>query len=290
MQGLNNIHKKRFETQIAQELEKIYGEQEAAAIAKIYIQDKDFGQGASDEVISSAFAKDLARLLKSEPVQYIVGKAFFYKTFFEVNPHVLIPRPETEELVYIVSQLLKNELSHPLRILDVGTGSGCLGISLAQSLHTDVELTLLDISNDAMMVAKENAMKHAYPTKLIELDFLDETKWHELGDYSVVISNPPYIDEHERQEMMDNVLSYEPALALFAAPPILFYQKLLHFVQLQKGQVLLACECNPLYMAETQRLFSEFNMKDIIIHQDLQGKERHVTAWHFPQQGELLDQ
>ncbi|MBI3882925.1 MAG: peptide chain release factor N(5)-glutamine methyltransferase [Sphingobacteriales bacterium] len=163
----------------------------------------------------------LHQLLLHKPIQYILGEAWFYNMKLQVNEHVLIPRPETEELVEAVINDHKEKTS--LQIIDIGTGSGCIPIALEKHLPA-ATIHALDFSEPALSIAKDNSFEHNAEIDFIQLDFLDETTWKTLGMFDVIVSNPPYIPLHEKKGMNKNVTSYEPHSALFVPDeqPLLF--------------------------------------------------------------------
>ena len=165
----------------------------------------------------------LSRLKSQEPIQYILGKTEFYGLPFKVTPDTLIPRPETEELVDWI--LKESSESAQLSILDIGTGSGCIPISLAKKLPNST-LTSIDISKEALAIAKENAKLNSVDINFIELDILNTQKLP--SSYDIIVSNPPYVRELEKKEILPNVLQNEPHLALFVENdnPLIFYNKI----------------------------------------------------------------
>src|SRR6188474_3469467 len=177
------------------------------------------------------------RLKNNEPVQYVLGEAWFAGMKFKVNKNVLIPRPETEELVDWVVKEIKNlnpdsyrEKIEKLRILDVGTGSGCIPITIKKKLaHASV--SAIDVCGEALFVATENAIAHNIDVDFILLDFLDEEKWQELGQFDIIVSNPPYVKQSETRTMHERVTNFEPRLALFVPDndALLFYRNLSDF-------------------------------------------------------------
>lgn len=170
----------------------------------------------------------LQQLKQQMPVQYILGKAWFYELPFKVSPAVLIPRPETEELVAMAIAHCKKTSAQNL--LDIGTGSGCIPISIKTALP-NLHVVSVDVSAAAITLASENALALKCPIDLKILDFLDENNWPLLDRYDVIISNPPYIPEDEGTRLDKNVTAYEPHLALFvpANQPLLFYKKIADF-------------------------------------------------------------
>lgn len=238
---------------------------------------------SESEMLKIHFAvKDL---LKNKPIQYIKGETEFCELKFKVNENVLIPRPETSEMVFkIVNKTTgqrDNEFySHRdaesiLSILDIGTGSGCIAISLAKLLP-DAQVYALDISEDALKVARENAINNKVNITFILDDILSlnndiETK------FDIIVSNPPYVRELEKAEMHDNVLKWEPDKALFVSneDPLIFYRKILEFAKShlkENGEIWF--EINEYLGKEMTELCYEFGFPNVIIHKDFRGKER----------------
>ena len=238
---------------------------------------------SESEMLKIHFAvKDL---LKNKPIQYIIGETEFCELKFKVNENVLIPRPETSEMVYkIVNKTTgqqDNEFySHRdaesrLSILDIGTGSGCIAISLAKLLP-DAQVYALDISEDALKVARENAINNKVNITFIHDDILSlnndiETK------FDIIVSNPPYVRELEKAEMRDNVLKWEPDKALFVSneDPLIFYRKILEFAKShlkEDGEIWF--EINEYLGKEMTELCKEFGFSNVKIHKDFREKER----------------
>lgn len=165
----------------------------------------------------------LKRLQKEEPIQYILGRTEFYGLPILVNKQVLIPRPETEELVHwIIEDILSDFNSNSKNILDIGTGSGCIAIALAKHI-SDIDVTAIDISKKALIIARQNAALNQVKINFLHMDILSPKKLSEK--YDIIVSNPPYVRESEKAEMSKNVLNNEPHLALFVKNnnPLLFY-------------------------------------------------------------------
>ncbi|MCD2422011.1 peptide chain release factor N(5)-glutamine methyltransferase [Niabella pedocola] len=217
------------------------------------------------------------RLLKAEPIQYILNEAWFYDIAFFVNKQVLIPRPETEELV---DTIIREQQGRPsVRILDIGTGSGCIPIILKRKLP-EATVTACDISPDALAVARKNAARYQVDIRLVQLDFLNETNWPELPIVDVLVSNPPYIPVADKTSMHKNVLDYEPGLALFVPDedPLLFYRKIAAAatsILAPGGRIYL--EVHEKLATETRQLF-EAGGFHASIKTDMQGKQRFVMA------------
>ena len=211
------------------------------------------------------------RLKMYEPIQYILGIAHFYGYDFKVMPSVLIPRPETEELVDLIVN------SKPFgRIVDIGTGSGIIPISLGKTIEK-LELHAIDISEEALTIAIENAKLLDVKVEFHQLDILvDDLPMNEID---VIVSNPPYVLESDKKEMMQQVLGHEPDLALFVEDetPLIFYSRIVDLAlkTLRKGGVLFF-EIHEKFGAEMIALCSDFEKVDLL--KDLQGKDRFIKA------------
>ena len=227
---------------------------------------------AADKLIQ----KTLQELLLHKPVQYVLGEAWFYRMKLKVNEHVLIPRPETEELVEQLIKDRKSKLTDPA-ILDIGTGSGCIPIAIKKNLPAS-KLTAIDVSKDALALAKENAELHNAHIIFRELDFLDESAWNSLPAFDIIISNPPYIPINEKEKLSKNVTDFEPHLALFVPTksPLIFYEKIAVFGRnhlVHNGKIYL--ETHEDYAKETAALFRK-DYQTVMIKKDLYGKERMI--------------
>jgi len=169
----------------------------------------------------------IQRLNEGEPIDYILGYTYFYGLKVLVSKDTLIPRPETEELVEIIVD--ENLQKTQLKILDIGTGSGCIALALKSKL-ADAEVTAIDVSNPALEMARKNSRVLGLDINFISLDILDEQLWSHLGSYDIIVSNPPYISMAEKNDMTSSVLDYEPHLALFVDhEPLIFYRQILKF-------------------------------------------------------------
>ncbi|WP_018629543.1 peptide chain release factor N(5)-glutamine methyltransferase [Niabella aurantiaca] len=217
------------------------------------------------------------RLLKAEPVQYILNEAWFYDIPFYVDKNVLIPRPETEELADRIIREYRNR--QPLRVLDIGTGSGCIPVILKRKLP-QATVSACDVSPGALKVARKNAATHGVEIDFKELDILDERNWEQLQEVDVLVSNPPYIPETDKTAMHRNVLDHEPHLALFVPndDPLLFYRKiagLAHRILHPQGRIYL--EVHEQQAGATASLYESHGFS-AVIQNDLQGKQRFVEA------------
>ena len=273
------------------ELEKIYDSDEANALIMILLEHY-FGidrvkiamdpelRLSESELLTLHFA--VKELLKNKPVQYILGETEFCGMRFFVDENVLIPRPETEELVNQLVSCSVNQLpSSSYRILDIGTGSGCIAISLAKLFKNSV-VTAVDISEKALEVAKKNAETNGVNVNFIKDDILNP-KSPELLDnqFDIIVSNPPYVCESEKTEMRANVLDYEPSSALFVSDndPLIFYRKILEFAQKNlKPDGEIWFEINEKLGAEMKNLCIEKGFENVEIIKDFRGRDRILRA------------
>jgi release factor glutamine methyltransferase len=224
----------------------------------------------------------LQRVAKNEPIQYIVGETEFYGRKFKVNPAVLIPRPETEELVAWIGADYRAQTQ--LKFLDLGSGSGCIAISLAKELP-DNQVFALDISDSALAIAQENALLNQASIHFLQGDILtlsaDFNYRNQLPLFDCIVSNPPYVCAREKAQMLPNVLNFEPELALFVSDemPLIFYQKICEYAhyQLVKGGNLYF-EINEALAKEMTQLLDNQRFKNIELRNDLQGKPRMIKG------------
>ena len=226
----------------------------------------DFAQERVTEII--------ARLRRYEPLQYIVGSARFHGHRFKVTPAVLIPRPETEQLI---DMIVDENPASDLRVLDMGTGSGCIAISLARALKF-AQVDALDVSRDALAVARENAAALKVKVRFFESDMLSPQP---PAHYDIIVSNPPYVCWSERESMERNVLDYEPGQALFVPDndPLLFYKAIAAYAtaSLERGGRLYL-EINQRFGNEIKRLLEDHGFDEVRIIEDSYGKTRFAAA------------
>ncbi len=263
-----------------QNLSPQFGEREAISIARIVFEDafKLFDYQSSKEFTESDTLQEIeARLLNNEPVQYILGQADFYGLKFKVSPAVLIPRPETEELVYWI---LENQITKNPSIIDIGTGSGCIPITLKKKIP-QATISAIDVSRTALDIAKTNAVLNKVAVSFILSDILEERLWSSLDTYDIIVSNPPYIPHKEKVLMPKQVLDYEPDLALFVEndEPLIFYKKIGQFAlkHLNQGGELYY-ECNEFNAKEVATLLRQIGFQKVELAKDLEGKERMIRA------------
>lgn len=226
------------------------------------------------------------KLQSGMPVQYVLGEAEFFGLKFEVDPSVLIPRPETEELVSWVLEMGggtrsgERERQNLTRILDIGTGSGCIPIAIKKN-WPQAEVFGLDISSEALQMARRNALLNEVEVHFLQQDILDFIPIKEALTYSIIVSNPPYISPIEQKLMHSNVLNFEPHSALFVPEndPLLFYRSIADYASftLQKNG-LLFFEINEKYGQETLQLLQEKGFVNLELRKDFSGKDRMVKA------------
>lgn len=279
---------------LVDQLQTIYDKNEAAAITELVLEKlsglnrKQRADAVNLLLDDEAKLKEMTtELLQHRPVQYVLNEAWFYDLKFEVNESVLIPRPETEELVDWVlkdvkSQKLKVKSDNNLpafTILDIGTGSGCIPITIKKKLP-DADVSAIDVSSEALQTATTNAKLNEVEVKFQTVDFLNEDNWKQLGNYDFIVSNPPYIKSSEADTIHKNVLEHEPHTALFVPDEdaLLFYRKIADFAlqHLNKNGAVFV-EINQLLGKETAALFEQkgFNVE---LKKDMSGNERMIKA------------
>lgn len=270
-----------------EQLTPLYDEAEAKAVVRTVLEVR-YGLTLTDILcgkVNDLSAEDgrslekiMQRLRQAEPVQYVLGEAEFAGRRFKVAPGVLIPRPETEELcAWIVSEHTSAD-GEPTTILDIGTGSGCLAVTLSLDIQ-GATVSAWDISQDAMRIASENAKAWKAPVSFALQDALaapiDSMKW------DIIVSNPPYICPSEAAEMAQNVLKHEPSTALFVpqSDPLLFYKAIASYaIEALKPGGKLYVEINPLYRNELEKMLKNVGFIDIEIRKDAFGKDRMARA------------
>lgn len=216
--------------------------------------------------------KIVLRLKKFEPVQYILGETDFYGLKLQVNPSVLIPRPETEELVDWVIAENQNE---SIRILDIGTGSGCIALALKKGLK-NAKVDALDISNEAIKTARQNAGINNLEVELFYGDILNFSE-KKFDKYDVIVSNPPYVRQSEKAQMQANVLNYEPGRSLFVSDedPLIFYKAICSFaMQYLNVSGKLYLEINEMFGKKIMKLFTNAGFIHTKLKKDIHGKNR----------------
>lgn len=234
-------------------------------------------------VLTTAQLQQLSQLaeevLTGRPLQYVLGEAWFCGLKLIVNPHVLIPRPETEELVEWIIANCRFPVS-ALQVLDMGTGSGCIALALKRRIRK-ADVIAADIDPEALSVARQNALLLGIDIQLVQADLSTKDGWNRIPDADIIVSNPPYISTAEKTAMSATVLDYEPHLALFApaSDPLFFYRKLVLLAEQKlKLEGQLFAELNATYAEETAMLFRKANFQ-VTVKKDMQGKDRMLRAW-----------
>jgi release factor glutamine methyltransferase len=279
---------KEYRSQFIQELTPIYDAGEAESFFYLILEDKnslkridlalrpDLDFSEKEIVVWNSI---LEQLKKEIPVQYLLGKTSFYGLDFEVNENVLIPRPETEELVdWIINANLKIQKSGNLKILDIGTGSGCIAISLAKNIHNS-KVYAIDVSEKALATAKKNAEINNVKVTFINQNILETEDL--LQQFDIIVSNPPYVRNLEKEEIKKNVLDNEPHLALFVEDndALIFYKKIAQLAQknlLENGQLFF--EINQYLGKEMIDLLEKMNFENIELRKDVYGNDRMITG------------
>ncbi|MBK7029400.1 MAG: peptide chain release factor N(5)-glutamine methyltransferase [Bacteroidales bacterium] len=226
-------------------------------------------------------AKALDDLINNRPLQYVLGKTWFFDSEFIVNPHVLIPRPETELLVENIINELKTitaDINFPLRVLDIGTGSGCIAITL-KNHFPDFLVYAMDVSEEALQVARNNAQINKADVAFYLADILVEETLDGLPLFDIIVSNPPYVLESEKKWMKKNVLEHEPKEALFVpdAHPLLYYEAIAKFASsFLRPQGYIFLEINENYGDAVKSLYLDHKFLDVQVLKDLSDKDRYV--------------
>lgn len=276
----------QFRQEFYSQLEAIYPETEIAGIYGLLLEEymgitRVEAALRAQEVLTGSelnlLQRALERLLKQEPIQYILGKTSFYGLSIKVNSATLIPRPETEELVsWILNDFEKTK--NKIKAVDIGTGSGCIALALKKNL-TQSEITAIDVSSEALEVVKQNAKELELPLDVLQLDILKNSL--PIGDLDFMVSNPPYVCETEKLQMRSNVLEFEPSLALFVddSDPLIFYRRILQVANKavkERGSVYF--EINERFSEETIKMAKEIGWHTIQVKKDIFGRDRMMRC------------
>lgn len=270
------------------QLSGLYDSREAANIADM-VMEHITGYQKTNRIIHKNIPLDIQQqaqlqkcneeLLQHKPVQYVLQEAWFYGMKFFVNESVLIPRPETEELIDWITSEINNKNIPVHTVLDIGSGSGCIPIALKKK-NPGISISSMDISNDALVVAKKNANDLDAEINFFEFDFLNESRWVEFSTFDFIVSNPPYIKQSESKDMRKNVTDFEPHIALFVpdSDPLIFYKKLAAFGKkhlVEDGKIF--AEINENSGKEVTDLFTNENYR-VELKKDIHGKDRMLKA------------
>jgi release factor glutamine methyltransferase len=279
---------KQYRTQFIKELSPFYDAYEAESFFYLILEDKhqlrQIDLALNHELVFDendfVIWDELLKQLKKEvPIQYLLGKTNFYGLDFEVNENVLIPRPETEELVeWIINENTSRDKNKKLRILDIGTGTGCIAISLASNLP-HAEVVAIDVSKKAIETAKRNAVRNNVEVTFVLLDILKEEELR--CQFDIIVSNPPYVRNLEKAEIKKNVLDYEPHLALFVEDhdALIFYRKIASLAKnalLEKGKLYF--EINQYLGKEMADLLESMDFKSVELRKDIYDNERMIKG------------
>jgi release factor glutamine methyltransferase len=277
--------------QLLAQLYAVYDNREAANIADMVVEHVT-GQKKIDRIVykdipvtneqQEQLEKMTGELLSHRPVQYVIGEAWFMDMKFTVNESVLIPRPETEELVDWILEDIRRSGDSGLSLLDIGTGSGCIPITVRKKIP-QVAVSAIDVSHDALQLAVVNSIQLKVLVDFLHLDFLDEREWNQLGKYNLIVSNPPYVKQGEKASMRDNVVKYEPAIALFVPDedPLIFYSAIARFSSrhLKTGGAVYV-EINEALGKEVVLLFEKEGFDKVLLKKDTDGRDRMVKAYN----------
>jgi release factor glutamine methyltransferase len=279
---------KEYRTQFIQELIPIFDQGEAESFFYLILEEKqklkridlalkpDLTFSEEEILIWNSI---LEQLKLEIPVQYLLGKTSFYGLDFEVNSNVLIPRPETEELVdWIIKSCKSKGENSKLKILDIGTGSGCIAVSVAKNIK-NAQVSAIDISDIALAIAKKNAETNNVEVVFVSQNILETTNLKQQFD--IIVSNPPYVRNLEKQEIKKNVLDNEPHLALFVADndALIFYKKIAELAQKslsENGELFF--EINQYLGQEMIELLQKMNFKSIELRKDIYGNDRMIRG------------
>ncbi|SFJ50305.1 peptide chain release factor N(5)-glutamine methyltransferase [Myroides guanonis] len=276
---------REFKSEFISRLENIYDSSEVDSFFSICLENIE-GKTRFDLMLdrdleikkSELWEKVIEQLVKERPIQYIFKQAHFYGLIFNVDENVLVPRPETEELVEWVINSVSDK-GEPIKILDIGTGSGCIAISLARHLP-NAKIYAMDISEKALEIAMSNALLNKVDVTFIHQDVLALQSLSESFD--IIVSNPPYVRNLEKVEIHNNVLNYEPHLALFVEDDnaLVFYEKIVSLAssELKKGGMLFF-EINQYLGDETVKLFHSDLFKEVVLKKDIMQNDRMIRAF-----------
>ena len=295
---------KEYKTTFFKELSPLYDEMEIESFFYIILESfhnkKRIDLALNPEMVMDAlqllrWESTLAELKKEKPIQYILGETEFYGLPFLVNKNTLIPRPETEELVELI---LNDNIQHSssiIQLLDIGTGSGCIAVSLAKNLP-NAQVSAIDVSEKALATAQKNAEINKVNVNFIQADILKVDDLENLSTsnsqlptkYDVIVSNPPYVRNLEKAEIKPNVLEYEPHLALFVddSDALLFYRKIAELAKKSLSENgKLYFEINQYLGKETVELLENLGFKDVVLKKDIYGNDRMIQCTRYDIRG-----
>jgi release factor glutamine methyltransferase len=265
------------------ELRRIYPEGETRSLIRLILQHFGFELSTvikdPDRKPGSAAVAQINKIVNEistqKPIQYILGYTHFFDLKIRLNHNVLIPRPETEEMIF---RIIEQTPTPPGPVLDIGTGSGCIALALKKHFH-DADVYGMEVKKEALDVARENSIHTGLAIHWIRGDILGEVPDEIRKDFRLIVSNPPYVLQEQRQEMEANVLRFEPEVAIFAPTedPLVFYRKIAEFASYhldRKGSVWM--EVNEQLGNETAMVFRKAGFADVALLQDIHGKDRYI--------------
>ena len=285
--GNNSV--KKIISDIRHELLQIYEEPEIRQLTFILFEEylgwsKAQLHLAADELLPGPVEESILRatreLSTGKPIQYIIGKSWFSDFILKVNQYVLVPRPETEQLCTLIKSDFEGYTHQPFRILDIGTGSGAIAIDMKRHFKLS-DVTAVDISSNALMTAAENALSCNCNINFRRMNIFDQLAWQNLGKFDLIVSNPPYVLDHERKLMHKNVIDFEPAQALFVPDhdPLLFYRSIAGFaVSHLETPGHLYLEINEKFSFEVCELLLSTGFGYAESLEDFHGKQRFIRA------------
>jgi release factor glutamine methyltransferase len=275
--------------QLLVQLYEVYDSREAANIADMVIEHVT-GQRKIERIVykdipvnqsqQEQLKEIVAALQRHKPIQYVLGYTWFMNMKLLVNEHVLIPRPETEELVAWIIEDIHKSGNKEISLLDIGTGTGCIPIAVRKKIP-EVAVSAIDISRDALSLATLNSIEQKVLVDFLYTNFLDEAEWKHLGRYNLIVSNPPYVKRSEESSMRQNVLKYEPQVALFVPDEdaLIFYKAIAKFSSLHlKENGTVYVEINEALGEDVVALFKSYGFAEVTLRKDMQGKDRIVKA------------
>jgi release factor glutamine methyltransferase len=279
-----------FYRNIVLELKALYPDEEARAMADRLIEHylqlsptkRILSSNTLIDVDKIALIKEsVNKLLRNIPLQYVLGTAYFMEMEFDVNPSVLIPRPETEEMVSLILKQYSERITDDnLKILDIGTGSGCIAIALKRNIPLS-NVSAIDISAEALKVALENAAKNEAEINFIQANIFDQDQWATFPQYDLIVSNPPYVTHAEKKYMQPNVLDHEPHSALFVPDhdPLIFYSAIIALAKIKLREAgSLWFEINEMFGEALKEMALDQGFKEANIIFDFRGKSRFLQC------------
>lgn len=271
---------------LVSQLSEIFTGNEAVSVTRLILEHIGYSEqtvlmNPSTEIpakILSEITKIVDELKKNRPIQYILGKTRFLDLTLQVDEHVLVPRPETEELVLNI--LKEKRAADSPYIIDIGCGSGCIAIALARNI-SDSKISAMEVDDCALRLAMKNAASNNVAVNFIRQSIFDPWTGPENRTFDIIVSNPPYVTESEKLLMPANVTEYEPGIALYVPDndPLVFYRAIIRFSEHQLSETgMIWVEINENFGKETCRLFNQAGFRQVFLIKDIHGKDRFIKA------------